>query len=310
MIRELETMDLNALLALHWLLEEQSVTRAAVRLHVTQPAMSRTLARLKAQLGDALFTQSGRRLVPTARAQALRGPLAESIASLRQVVRDPAPFEPSAASAPFRIACTDYLGSVASQAWIEEVRPRAPSAPLEIHALAPDTAGGLVAGKLDLVFLPDAAIPRASRDADTAQFVQRAVAQDRFVCVLRRDHPAAKRTLSEALFTTLEHVLVSPTGQGPGMVDAALTARGRSRRIAFRTFSFLHALRIVETTDAIATVPALLARGVGGLVVKRPPLPLPELAIVCAWHPSRTTDDAHRWLRERLMHAIAARARR
>src|SRR5690349_16249075 len=91
----LEQLNLNLLLALHWLLVEQSVTRAAKRMGVTQPAMSRSLGQLRALLGDQLFVSLGRRLEPTRRATTLQKPLAEAMDALRNIVREDAPFDPA-----------------------------------------------------------------------------------------------------------------------------------------------------------------------------------------------------------------------
>jgi DNA-binding transcriptional LysR family regulator len=304
MNRSLESFDLNRLLALYWLLEERSVTGAARRLNVSQPAMSRTLARLRADLGDPLLVQTGRSLSPTARADALRPQLGEAVALCRQVIRPQRDFDPAVSVTPFRIAGSDYLGHVALDAWTRKVAAKAPATTLEIHALTADIATRMAAGTIDIALIPDAALNAISAHVDPTRFVQRKVLTDRFVCAMRKDHPASKRRLTLARFAALDHILVSPSGDGPGMADEALAARKMSRRIAFRTPGFLLALSALGMTDAVALLPRLLARTAPGLALRDPPVPLPDLTILCVWHPARTTDPAHRWFRETLIAAI------
>src|SRR5258706_3842885 len=122
----LESVDLNLLLALHWLLEEQSVTAAASKVGLSQPAMSRVLARLRQEFDDVLFVQVGRRMVPTAFAGALQPTLAGAIEQLRAALLPTAEFDPQSARGAFRIACTDYVGLVLSRVWSMSVRQDAP----------------------------------------------------------------------------------------------------------------------------------------------------------------------------------------
>lgn len=309
MNQSLESFDLNRLLALYWLLEERSVTGAARRLHVSQPAMSRTLAHLRADLGDPLLVQTGRSLTPTARANALRPQLAEAMTLCRALIRSQPDFEPAVSTAPFRIACSDYLGHIALDAWTRKIAAKAPVTPLEIHALNADIASRMAAGLIDIALIPDAALKAIAAHVDPSLFVQRAILTDRFVCAMRKDHPAANRRLTPERFAALDHILVSPSGDGPGMADEALAALQMNRRIAFRTPGFLLALSALGMTDAVALLPRLLARTAPDLALRNPPVSLPDLTILCIWHPARTTDPAHRWFRETLIATIGNTAR-
>src|SRR5689334_17476137 len=122
----LESIDLNQLLALHWLLAEQNVTAAAARVALSQPAMSRVLARLRETFDDALFVQSGRKMLPTPYAESLRPELAEAIERLRAALRPREDFDPAKATGAFRIACNDYLALVLARTWTRAVRKAAP----------------------------------------------------------------------------------------------------------------------------------------------------------------------------------------
>lgn len=307
----LERLDLNRLLALHWLLEEKSVTLAARRMTVSQPAMSRALASLRKTFGDPLLVQTGRTMTPTQRALGVREPLMRAIEGLRAAVRAPEIFDPRTTTASLRLAANDYPGSVCVQAWLDHVSHEAPRAGVTVVPLNPELPRGLASGAVDLVMLPDLALKNLSSVADVTQFVQRRAAQDEFVCVMRADHPMARKRLTTEAFVALDHVLVSPTGAGDGVVDERLEKRRLRRRIAYRVPSFLMALPVVAATDCVATLPRLLVdHSPGAWIVRPPPVELPPLTLLCAWHPSRTSDVIHKWMREKLMAAIATAAQR
>jgi len=306
---KLERLDLNQLLALHWMLEEKSVTRAARRMAVSQPAMSRALASLRKTFADPLLVQTGRAMVPTQRALGMRGALTRAIEGLREVTRVPAAFDPRTATAPLSLAANDYVGSVCLQAWLKRVWREAPLVGVTVVPLNPELPAHLASGAVDLVVVPDLALKNLSAFADVTHFVQRRAAEDEFVCVMRAGHPAAGKRLTIDAFVKFDHVLVAPTGAGEGVVDERLEKRRLRRRIAYRVPSFLMALPIVAATDCIATLPRLLVQHApGAWVVRPPPVELPPLVLICAWHPSRTSDVTHKWMRERVMAAIAAEA--
>ncbi len=307
----LERLDMNQLLALHWLLEEQSVTLAARRMLVSQPAMSRSLASLRQMFGDPLLVQTGRTMIPTQRALGIRGPLTRAIEGLRQAVRAPETFDPETTNYMLRVAANDYPAVVCVQAWLDHVAGEAPGAGVTVAPLNPDLPSKLASGAVDLVVVPDLALKNLSAFADVTQFVQREVVRDDFVCVMRKGHVMARKRLTAETFARLDHVLVSPTGSGDGVVDERLAKRRLHRRVAYRVPSFLMALPIVAATDCVATLPRLLVtHALGDWVVREPPVELPPLVLLCAWHPSRTSDVIHKWMREKLMTAIAVAARR
>jgi DNA-binding transcriptional LysR family regulator len=301
----LESLDLNLLLALHWLLEEQSVTAAASKVGLSQPAMSRALARLRQEFDDALFVQVGRRMVPTAFAAALQPTLARAIEQLRASVLPKAQFDPGSARGAFRVACTDYVGLVLSRAWSTSVHKHAPGLDLEIVTLEPGSLQRLVGGALDLVVMPDIGVGNLPKWLDIDQFVRRALFDEAFVCVARRGHPAAGKRLTVKQFAALDHVLASPSGQGLGVVDKLLKERGLERRIAYRIQSFIGALQVVAFTDCVAALPRRLVEASGQKwATIELPFEIPGFTLFAAWHPARTNDEAHRWTREQLSEAL------
>ncbi len=297
----LESIDVNLLLALHWLLEEQNVTAAATKVGLSQPAMSRALARLRAEFDDALFVQTGRRMVPTAFADSLRPTLAAAIEQLRAALRPKAEFDPASATGAFRIACTDYVGLVLARVWTASVRKQAPGLDLEIVTLEPGSLQRLVGGALDLVVMPDIGIGNLPKWLDIDQFVHRPLFEEEFVGVARLGHPADGKRLSIKQFAGFEHVLASPSGQGLGVVDKLLKQHGLDRRIAYRVQSFLGALQIVAFTECVAALPHRLVAASGQRwATIALPFKIPSFTIFCAWHPARTNDAAHRWICDRL----------
>ena len=301
----LESVDLNLLLALHWLLEEQSVTGAAAKLALSQPAMSRALARLRVLLGDALFVQSGRRMLPTPYAEGLRPQLAEAVERLRAALRPREDFDPLHAAGAFRIASNDYLALVLARACQQSVRKEAPGLDVEITTLEPGTFQRLVSGAIDLVVLPDVGIANLPKSLDVEQFVRRPLFEEQFVCMARQGHPAATKRLTIKQFAALDHVLVSPSGQGPGVIDKLLKEHNAHRRIAYRVQSFLAAQQILTFTDCVAVLPRRLIEASSQKWSKlKPPFNIPGFTVLSAWHPLRTGDALHRWTRERLAEAM------
>lgn len=306
-MQNLESLDLNQLLALHWLIEERSVSRAAARLSVSQPAMSRTLASLRRSFGDPLLVQVGRAMIPTPRALSMREALARAMEALRQAVRAPEAFDPRTTTASFRVAANDYPASACVDIWLKVFAREAPGATLDIAPLTPALPAALASGGADLVVVPDLALRNLSAFADVTQYVQKRIAQDRFVCVMRSEHPAARKRMTVEAFAALDHVLVAPTGSGDGVVDERLEKHRVRRRIAYRVPSFLMALPVIAASDCVATLPELLVKHAAGpWAVRPPPVDLPPLTLIAAWHPSRTTDVIHKWMREKLIAAIAA----
>jgi len=301
----LESIDLNLLLALYWLLEEQNVTAAAARISLSQPAMSRVLARLRAVFDDALFVQSGRRMLPTPYAQSLRPQLTEAIERLRAALRPREEFDPAKATGAFRIACNDYLALVLARIWQRTAHKAAPGLDVELTSLEPGTFQRLVSGAVDLVVMPNVAIPNLPKSLPVDEFVRKPLFAEQFVCVARNGHPAANKRLTVKQFAALDHILVSPSGQGPGVVDKLLKEHGATRRIAYRVQSFLAAQQILSFTDCVAVLPRRLVEASSQkLSAIKAPFDIPGFTVVAAWHPLRTSDALHRWARELIAGAL------
>ncbi len=286
---QLEQMNLNLMLALHWLLAERSVTRAARRMGVTQSAMSRSLAQLRGFFGDPLFVSVGRRLEPTARAMAVRERLAEVVDTLRGLLGPAAPFEPELADGTLTIAATEHAMLSVMRAFVAALRRGAPRLNVRVEPATPDAFARLAGGQLDLLVGPNAGPLRSELRAKT-------LAREEFATVLRRAHPAAGRSLTLRRFCALEHVVVHPLGgTRQSQVSRALAQQGLERRVVLQVPYFSSALALVAKNDLVLTLPASLAPA--RLAVRQPPLVLPGFVLQAVW-PRRLHDsELHRWVR-------------
>lgn len=291
---QLEALNLNLLLALHWLLHERSVTRAAQRMGVTQSAMSRSLAQLRAVLDDPLLVGKAGRMQPTPRALAVERPLAEALDGLRAVLQPAGPFDPSVAEGVVRVAATEHAMGALIRRWATRVLAQAPGLSLMVEPAGTDAFGRLSGGLLDLLVVPKVG-------GSMRGVVSVSLLRERFVTVVRSAHPLAKKRWTLRRFVDAEHVLVRPVGgTAVGAVDRVLHARGLQRHVALHVPFFSSALAIVAESDYVLTLPSSLVPRRSRLRVATPPVDIPGFALEARW-PQRLNEDArHRWLRAQL----------
>ena len=299
--RQLEQLDLNLLLTLHWVLTEQNVSRAAERLGVSQPAVSHGLKRLRTLFGDPLLVKSGRIMRTTPRAERMKPAVAHLVGELRDLFQTTQSFEPVEAEGRFRVAASDHWAVLAARAWARSVAPEAPKLSLDVVQIDFPVAQDLISGAVDLVFLPEARLLDLPPGLDIDQFVQRPLAEEHYLTGVPRTSPLHGKELTLDAFAEASHVLTNPAGSHLGIVDDQLAERGLSRHIAYRTESFLGGLAIAMATGSLitATQTTFLAYAKGFEIVP-PPLPVPGFKMLTGWHPNWTGDPRHRWLRERL----------
>lgn len=288
-------VDLNLLLALDALLTERNVTRAARRLHLSQPALSARLQRLRAIFGDPLLLPAQRGMIPTQRALELREPLREALEKLHAVVAERTPFDPSQADLIVNIAASDYVQCALLRPLMAALKRNAPHMrPAWRQLNAPALFDQMERTEVDLAIMTITTVPRTLRS--------RTLFNERYVFIARRGHPRVRRSLDLDTFAALEHVVVSPRGGGfSGPADVALQAHHRSRRVALSVATFLIVPEIVAQSDLVAVVPERLVRGRGDhLVVREPPLSIPGFTMGMVWHERTTAHPAHRWFRDTL----------
>lgn len=295
----LRRLDLNLLVTLDVLLSEHNVTRAAERLHYSQPSVSVHLARLREIFDDPLLLPGPRGMRPTARAESLREPLREALAALERAVSPEHPFDPAAATNTWRIAATDYSELTVLLPALAALRQAAPAARLAVVELAPPRlARQAEQGDIDLAFHATMESPETLH--------RRALFRERFVLVGRAGHPRLKRRPSAAQFCALEYVIVSPDGGGfSGGTDEALAAVGLSRRVVLSVPHFLYVASVVASTDLVAMLPARLVANNAALQVVEAPVEVPGYEMSMLWHERLHRDPAHQWLRESIAAAVA-----
>lgn len=298
-------IDLNLLVALDALLLERSVTRAAQRIGMTQSSLSHVLRRLRTLLDDPLFIKTPRGMQPTALAAELGPPLRGALGAIEEALRTRPRFDAKSSSRAFTLASSDYGILLLLPRLMARLQRLAPGISLAVRPATDKSAEELCAGELDLLL---GAVP-----PQPADILARRLLSDRFVCLLRADHPLAPALdrdgkLSLDQYVALPHLLISPMGRGATWVDPVLERLGLRRRIALRVPQYLAAPHIVAETDLILTIAARVARALRGALPLRevpPPVPIPGFSISAYWHAHRQDDAGHRFLREQLF-AIAA----
>ncbi len=288
----LHAIDLNLLLSFDALLEEGSVTKAAKRVGVSQPAMSNALGRLRRSIGDELLVRTKTGMVPTPRALELAGPVREALSTLERALEDRGSFDAATAERKFVLATNDYAEMVLLPALALHCAKYAPGVDLSVRALGDLPSSALESGEVDLALGVFQDIPGSLR--------QQGLFKDRFVCVARKDHPEVQGTLSLEQYARQTHVLISPRGKGPGVVDHVLAQQQLQRRVAVSVPHFSVAPLLVAQTDHVLTLASRVACAFGaalGLQVLEPPLDLPHFTIRQVWHQRFQQDAAHAWLR-------------
>jgi DNA-binding transcriptional LysR family regulator len=289
----INSVNLNLLVAFDALFDELSVTGAARRAGVTQPAMSNTLSQLRALFDDALFLRHRTGLTPTARAKALAEPIRSGLRTLQAALAGQS-FEPASSTRRFVVATSDYVELVLLPALLRRLHERAPGVRLQLRPWALHEAPPeLARGEVDLML--------GFYDKLPPHHHEQALFDDEYVCVVRRRHPTVKTKLTLARYLQLSHVMVSSRSDSPGSVDRALSALGKQRTVAARVSHFLTVPVLVSQTDFVAALDRRVAEvfaGPLGLKLLPPPIKLPKGTIGQVWHDQQASDPALRWLRE------------
>lgn len=290
---ELRRIDLNLLLTLHALLTEKHVTRAALRLHRSQPAVSHALAQLRVHFNDPLLIRKNGRMTLSARAQTLLPPLDASLHGLNDLVGSPV-FDPATAHRRFRIAMSDYAARIVLPPLLARVRQNAPEFELAISQASREMMlVQLDEGEVDLAL---GVFPDATGEIQTVRLFT-----ERFICLTDKRSLPANGTLTLDEWLDKPHVML---GMVPGAVDEieqALIARGLKRRICVTLPHWGAAVSLLPGTDLMLTVASRSVTPEGFDATLRqfePPLPLPEFDYELAWHNRKNADPAHQWLRQ------------
>jgi DNA-binding transcriptional LysR family regulator len=293
--------DLNHLRALHFLLDEAHVARAARRLGITPAAASNALRRLRADFDDPLLVRSGRALVRTPRAEQLRAPAREVLAAAERLFEVGAAFDPATDVGEFVLTTSDRVAELLLPTLDGLLRQRAPRSTLLLRTVTVDVAATL-RERGGVAIVPRVARERGLRGESL--FV------DEFVCLMRRGHPLQRGPWTLARYAAAEHVVVAPLDalrRAAG--DELLTAHGLSRRVTRVVTSFSLVAPLLVTSDRISTLPrsfALAQARAHGLVVRPMPVGLPPIEMQLVWHPGHEGDPRQVWLRALVREAASA----
>jgi DNA-binding transcriptional LysR family regulator len=301
----LDRFDLNLLVAFEALMTDGQVTRAARRLHITQPALSSALARLRTAFDDQLFVKDGKSMRPTLRARELDPLIREALEKVRHAIGRPS-FRPETAAVTVWIATSDDLELTLISKVLTRLRALAPGINLAIRRVSGVfelPSQELASGALDMAIGPFPQSPHHS----TGVIVAAPLYTDRLVCVVREKHPNIKRTLSPTQFLEASHVVVYYPPGGVGIVDQLLIQRGGQRRkVAMEVPHFITAVFAAGRTDLLATVNSRIGdhlRRAAGVRVLPFPFESPKMNYSLYWHGRQTADPAHTWLRQVIIEA-------
>ena len=276
----LRTLDLNLLRVLDVLLSELQVSAAARRLNLSQPATSAALARLRRALDDPLLVRVGNQMTPTPWAEELRPKVRQVLADIEQALCQRTEFDPAVSDRTFRLAANDHAVTAVLSPLAQRLRRLSPRATLEILPLEDDFERRLANDDYDIA-IRDRWSLRSSQRLETLFY-------EDYVCIARKGHPrlSKKPTLEE--FLSEGHVLISPRGRSPGVIDAALDRIKPA---------------VVARTDFIMTIARHIALQFAPLFSLRiftPPVALRGFEVAMAWRRRTEADAAVLWLKEQL----------
>ncbi len=293
--------DLNLLPIFLALMEERSVTRAAERLSMTQPALSNALTRLRDMLHDPLFIRERYGMQPTQKALELAPVIASALASLDDVVLGQRDFDPANACQLVTIAPNSYVEYALMPAIVARLRAQAPAIKLRLTPYGSDlTDTGVVSGDTTMV------IGRIIDPPDN--LVVQQLGEDSLACVVRADHPLIGDSINRAQYEQLKHVNMLPPGRLKAGLFQALEKQGLKRDVAVSVTHFLAIPEMIAVTDYCSTLPRLICRQLARdprLKIVPAPVDLGAFPIEMAWHVRYRQDPAHRWLRALIAEVVA-----
>jgi DNA-binding transcriptional LysR family regulator len=294
------TLDLNLLRVFDVVMAEGSITRAAQRLSMTQPAVSNALKRLRDSLGEDLLTRAPRGVQPTAFGEALWPQVRSSLGQLREAL-EPGDFDPRVETRVFRLTMADAAAALMMPALMARFEVLGAHCHVEVRPLLDRDPRNLLGhGDIDFAVghFPEAVAALVAQGR-VAPLRHRRLAESRYVCAMRRDHPLAAEPLTLDAFCAASHVLVSFSGRPHGFVDHALASLKRTRQIALTVNQFFTAAHVVAASDHLTVLPARFLRLTGlqdRLVECELPVAPGTVYLDALWHVRHDRSAAHQWL--------------
>lgn len=299
-----DKIDLHLIRVLHTVLTERSVSRAALRLGMYQPAVSASLKRLRELAGDPLLVRSGSGMVPTVAGLRMIEPAADILRSAEVLFSDARSFDPATAHHTFSLAASDYLDPLFLPQLVAQIKSLAPQCPIEIHPLSADSdyRHHLAQGDFDVVI---GNWPLPPGDLHLGRLFG-----DEVVCLVSNQHPAVRRGWDVEAWLSAEHIAPTPTHPGArGVIDDHLAAKGLVRNITARCphFGLIPAM-VAGSLLVLTTGRQYCERYTGVLPVQVLPCPVefPRMMYYQLWHERTHASSAGRWLREQIKGVAAA----
>lgn len=292
----LDKIDLHLIRVLHTVMIERSVSRAAVKLGMHQPAVSAALKRLREFAGDPLLVRSGASMVPTDVGLRMVEPAASILRAAEGLFTDVRRFDPRTARQTFRVAASDYLDPVFLPRLMVVLKQEAPLCAVEFYPLSAETSyrRQLESGDVDVVI---GNWPSPSEDLHMGRLFG-----DEVVCLVSRQHPAVRRGWTAESWLAAEHIAPTPLHPGAkGFIDDHLAAQGLARHVAARCAHFGQIPAMVAETLLVLTTGRQYCERFAGqlpLAILPCPVPMPRMMYYQLWHARAHSSDAVRWLRE------------
>ncbi|MEX2476661.1 LysR family transcriptional regulator [Marinobacter sp.] len=293
----LNRLDLNLLHVFDTIYREGSLTRAAKALHLTQPAVSHSLSRLREHFDDPLFTRQGNQMVPTPLARRFLESMRPGLTQIQSAVNQFHAFDPTSQRKTYSLALRDVLESTFLPQLMQRLDPFPELEIVSQRIPRRDMETQLAAGKLD--FAVDVLLPVSKQTAHEL------LRRDRLVVLARAGHPLTEGKLTMDRYIAAQHVLVSSRTEGPGIEDFELSRLGVQRHIRLRCQHYYAACRVVEGSDLLLTMPETYARIIAeraDIRILTPPADLPDLDVHLYWHKAYEREPALLWFREQLKH--------
>lgn len=292
-----EKFDLNLLLLFRAILETHSISKAATRLRITQPAASNGLRRLRDAIGDEMFVPGASGMMATDFAAQWALEVIPALERIEGAAFATTTFDPALWSGIIRLGVTDYLIETLLYRVLPNLIAKAPHGQFRLIPMSErEPHDDLSNGTLDLAL--------GSFHKVRPNFYQRKLSTETFVMIMRRDHPLAKAKWTIEQYANAAHLLIAPWGQPLGIVDEVLTAEKLSRTIALTVPYFNAAPALVERSDLISTVPLQIAeiwRARHKIVIVKPPIEIPHFSLHMLWAERSKQNPVHEWVRSEIL---------
>ncbi|WP_423195121.1 MULTISPECIES: LysR family transcriptional regulator [unclassified Cupriavidus] len=300
-MNSLRGIDLNLLVVLEALLAERHISRAALRLQLSQPAVSHSLGRLRQLLDDPLLVRGQGGLVLTPRAHELAGPLAEALAQVR-ILLGPSGFQPSTARRTFRLAMSDYGALTLLPQLLRALRKAAPNIDLAVSQGSRESMTAQVAdGEVDLAIGVFPYRPEGVRETE--------LFDDGYACVVDAATVRDSGRLDQVAYLARSHVLVASPSERSDAIDAAVAKLGGRRKIACTVPHWSVGTALIGGTNLVLTTARRTLAAIEGdarFAIFAPPFGVPDFTCAMLWHDRAEADPGHTWLRERVVQAARA----